>query len=199
MKEAHKAGIANVLVSNGCVTSEAASEVLELCDAANIDLKCFSKETYSKIMGGDLIAVITFIREAIEKGVHLELTTLLVPGLNDSKAELDKCKDFIAELEVGGKAVPWHISAFHTNYKWSGAATKAESLLTAVEQAKEKLKFVYPGNIACDNNTPCPSCGQTLIDRRNYRVDISKLSLREENGKQVFFCASCGQKAPVYA
>ena len=197
MKEARKAGIANVLVSNGCINSEAAEEILPLTDAANIDLKCFSEETYKKVLGGDLGAVTAFIRMAIEKGVHLELTTLIVTGLNDSKAELDKCGDFIVELEAGGKFVPWHLSAYHPDYKWQAPATSPNSIMAAVKAAKEKLSFVYAGNIAGDNDTLCLSCGKSIIGRRGYRIDTSGLALKNENGTVSCYCAFCGKKAPV--
>jgi pyruvate formate lyase activating enzyme len=197
MKEARKAGIANVLVSNGCINSEAAEEILPLTDAANIDLKCFSEETYKKVLGGDLCTVTAFIRMAAEKGVHLELTTLIVTGLNDSKAELDKCGDFIAELETGEIYVPWHLSAYHPDYKWQAPATSPHSIMAAVKAAKEKLAFVYAGNIAGDNDTLCPSCGKSIIGRRGYRVNTSGLSPRNENGIISYYCAFCGKKAPV--
>jgi len=197
MKEARKAGIANVLVSNGCINSEAAEEILPLTDAANIDLKCFSEETYKKVLGGDLGAVTAFIRLAVEKGIHLELTTLLVTGLNDSKAELDKCRDFIAELKTGNSHVPWHLSAYHPDYKWQVAATSPHSIMSAVKAAKEKLGFVYAGNIAGDNDTFCLSCGKSIIGRRGYRIDKSGLVMKNENGTVSYYCASCGKKAPV--
>ena len=198
MKEARKAGIANVLVSNGCINSEAAKEILSLCDAANIDLKCFSEETYSEVLGGNLKAVMGFIRTALEKNVHLELTTLVVPGLNDSRAELDKAAAFISELQTEERAVPWHLSAYHPDYKWKEAATDFDFLVSAAERAREKLEFVYTGNITQENNTHCPNCGKVLIRRRSYSVNCSALSLREENGRPAYFCASCGEKAPVF-
>jgi pyruvate formate lyase activating enzyme len=197
MKEARKAGIANVLVSNGCVNSGAAAEILPLTDAANIDLKCFSEETYKKVLGGDLNAVTAFIRMAVEKGVHLELTTLIVTGLNDSKAELEKCRDFITELETGESYVPWHLSAYHPDYKWQKPATSPQAIVSAVKAAKDKLSFVYAGNIAGDNDTFCPFCGKKIIGRRGYRIDTSGLSLKNENGINSYYCASCGKKAPV--
>jgi pyruvate formate lyase activating enzyme len=197
MKEARKAGIANVLVSNGCINSEAAEEILPFTDAANIDLKCFSEETYKKVLGGDLSAVTSFIRMAVENGVHLELTTLIVTGLNDSKAELDKCGDFIAALETGKSYVPWHLSAYHPDYKWKATATSPHSIMAAVKAAKEKLSFVYAGNIAGDNDTLCPSCGKSIIGRRGYRIDTSGLFLKNENGTISCYCSFCGKKAPV--
>jgi len=199
MKEARKAGVANVLVSNGCINSEAAAEILELTDAANIDLKCFSEETYVKILGGDLAAVTAFIRTALEKKVRLELTTLVVPGLNDSNYELDKCRDFIAELETGGSAVPWHLSAYHPNWKWNALPTDPDFLIAAARRAREKLLYVYTGDISPNegfNDTLCPACGKVLVGRRGYRVDTSGLSFNTANG--IYSCASCGQKAPVH-
>jgi pyruvate formate lyase activating enzyme len=203
MREARKAGIANVLVSNGCVNSEAAAEVLGLCDAANIDLKCFSSETYTEVLGGDLSTVTNFIRTALEKGVHVEITTLVVPGLNDSRDELDKCRDFIAELQTGESAVPWHLSACHPAFKWDGEATTPQSLIAAVKRAREKLTFVYAGNIASPsgetnfNDTFCPFCGKTLINRRGYQTDTSGLLLKTETERPAYFCALCGKSAPV--
>ena len=197
MKEARKAGVANVLVSNGCVNSDAAAAILDKCDAANIDLKCFSDKTYAEVLGGDLSAVTGFIRLAVEKKVHLELTTLVVPGLNDSRAELDKCRDFIAELQAGGRLVPWHLSAYHPDYKWNAPATSPHFLTAAAKRAREKIEHVYTGNTADPNDTLCPFCGKTLISRRGYRTDTSGLSLKEENGKPAYVCAFCGKVAPV--
>ena len=196
MKEARKAGVANVLVSNGCVNPEAAAEILDLCDAANIDLKCFSDKTYKDVLGGDLSAVLGFIRMALEKGVHTELTTLVVPGLNDSRPELDKCRDFIAELQTQD-AVAWHLSAYHPSYKWNAPATDSRFLIDAAKRAGEKLAYVYTGNIAGISDTFCPACGKCLVSRRGYRVDTAGLLLKEEQGKPVYLCASCGGKAPI--
>ena len=147
MNEAHKNNIANVLVTNGCINKEPAQQVLEITDAVNIDLKCFSKETYSKILGGDLDTVLEFIKIAVQKNVHVEVTTLLVPGLNDNAQELDKIIDFIAELESGKKPIPWHISAYHPDWKWNAPATSPELVYKTVKQAQDKLKYVYAGNV----------------------------------------------------
>jgi len=197
MKEVRKAGFANVLVTNGCINSEAAAEILELTDAANIDLKCFSEETYAKVLGGDLSTVLGFIKIATEKGVHTELTTLVVPGLNDSEEELNACVDFIADLENGGPTkmtIPWHLSAYHPDWKWNTPPTSPEFLARTAARAKERLSYVYTGNVAGEkNDTLCPYCGKILISRRGYRVDTSGLELREET----YFCASCGKKAPI--
>ena len=202
MKEARKIGLANVLVSNGCINSEAAAELLELCDAANIDLKCFSEETYLKLLGGDLSLVLDFIRAACERGVHIELTTLVVPGLNDSEKELAACVDFIVSLNKkttsGKSSIPWHLSAYHPNWKWKAPPTSPELLNETAVSARSQLSYVYTGNIRGEkNDTPCPYCGEILIKRRGFQTDISGLKLKEKNGKGFYFCSSCGEKAPI--
>jgi pyruvate formate lyase activating enzyme len=208
MRAARKAGIANVLVSNGCVNAEAAEEVLDLTDAANIDLKCFSPEVYEKVLGGELETVLSFIRRAVEKGVHLELTTLVVPGLNDGAdtspgEELEKCFDFAAGLLSGphGKGtIPYHLSAYHPDWKWKAPPTGAAELAAIAARAREKLAFVYTGNIAGErNDTRCPDCGAVLVSRRGYRVDTRGLTVAEGGSQRQYRCAACGSPAPIAA
>jgi pyruvate formate lyase activating enzyme len=144
MKNAREQGIANVLVTNGCISEKAVAEILPLTDAANIDLKSFSEETYAKILGGNLPAVLNFIRSAHDTGVHVEITTLVVPGFNDSDAELDQCAAFIAGVS---KDIPWHLSAYHPDYHWNAPPTDPARLIQAVERARKTLRYVYTGNI----------------------------------------------------
>jgi len=199
MALARKHGIANVLVTNGCINVDAASEVLALTDAANIDLKCFSAETYSKVLGGDLDSVLAFIRLALDKKVHVELTTLVVPGLNDSTEELDKCAAFIANLRAASlvdplretQAVPWHLSAYHPEYRWNAPATDAKFLLGIKKRVSKTLTFVYAGNIPGEENaTLCPHCGKPLVRRFGYKVETSGLAPPAE-GEGFFRCAHC--------
>ena len=204
MKEARKAGIANVLVTNGCINSEAAEEILDLTDAANIDLKCFSEETYTKVLGGDLSTVLNFIETASKKGVHMELTTLVVPDLNDSEEELDACANFIANLENSAEAVsgtskiPWHLSAYHPDWKWDAPPTAPDFLARAVARARKRLAYVYTGNVTGEkNDTQCPLCGKILISRRGYHTDTSGLFLKEENSRLTYCCTSCGKEVPI--
>ena len=146
MNEARKHGIANVIVTNGCVNAVAAEEILSLTDAANVDLKCFSPDIYAKILCENSAAeniletVLAFIRLAWEKGVHTEITTLVVPGLNDTDEELDACADFIAST---GKEIPWHLSAYRPEYRWNAPPADPEFILRAKKRAEEKLSFVY--------------------------------------------------------
>jgi pyruvate formate lyase activating enzyme len=196
MALARRHGIANVLVTNGCVNSEAAAEVLSLTDAANIDLKCFSAGTYAKTLGGDLDSLLAFIRLALEEKVHVELTTLVVPGLNDSIEELDACAAFIASLCAGPlgetPAVPWHLSAYRPEYRWNAPPTEPEFLLRIKQRTSKTLPFVYAGNIpAEENSTLCPSCGKPLVRRFGYRVEISGLKSPAQ-GEDFFRCAHCG-------
>ena len=209
MMEARKAGVANVLVTNGCVNPEVAEEILELTDAANIDLKCFSEETYSKVLGSGmanqpLAAVLNFIKTAVKNDVHIELTTLVVPGLNDSEKELDACADFIAGLYDNEKAItgkcpiPWHLSAYHPDWKWNAPATKPEHLTETASRARERLAYVYSGNVAGEeNDTFCHNCGKSIISRRGYRVDTSGISLKCKNEKPAYFCVFCGEQTPI--
>jgi pyruvate formate lyase activating enzyme len=214
MQFVHEQGAANVLVSNGCINLEGAEEILPLVDAANIDLKCFSEKTYREILGGNLETVLDFIRAARRYGVCLELTTLVVPGLNDSRAELDRCAEFIAALEAapagkegaagrpGERPVPWHLSAYHPSYRWDAPPTETAVLLRAAERGRKLLPYVYTGNIAGGkNDTACPYCDAVLVRRRGYRVE-SRLAAPRGNpaskGPQPCRCPSCGAETPVY-
>lgn len=200
MKLAREAGIANVLVSNGCVNGEPAADLLALTDAANIDLKAFSEETYSRVLGGDLSAVLSFIKAARAAGVHLEITTLLVPGLNDGAEELEKCAAFIAGLSPG---IPWHLSAYHPDYRWDVPPTDSAFLIGAARRARETLSYVYAGNIAGWTDAPelydtaCPACGMTLVRRRGSRINTEGLAVKETEGGQAYYCARCGEAAPI--
>jgi pyruvate formate lyase activating enzyme len=206
MELAHEEGAANVLVSNGCISLEGAEKILPLVDAANIDLKCFSKKTYREILGGDLETTLDFIRAARRHGAALELTTLVVPGLNDSDAELGECAEFIASLAGGpaGEGPPaWHLSAYHPSYRWDAPPTEAPALLRAAGRARKLLPYVYAGNIAGEeNDTSCPHCGAVLVRRRGYRVE-SRLgpaggSGGRPRGPRPCLCPSCGAETPVY-
>jgi pyruvate formate lyase activating enzyme len=225
MELAHEQGVANVLVSNGCINPEAAEKILPLVDAANIDLKCFSETTYRQVLGGDLETVLEFIRAARRHGVCLELTTLVVPGLNDGEAEIEGCAEFIAGLGPAGPGnaamtgpVPWHLSAYHPGYQWNAPPTDAGALLRLAGRARKLLPFVYTGNIPGEeNDTLCPRCGAVLVRRRGYRVeshvlpgeDPSAAGTAGENrgpkgpasamtGPRPCRCPSCGAETPVY-
>ena len=199
MTLAHRHGIANVLVTNGCINAAAAGEITALTDAANIDLKCFSHDSYAQILGGAssvnfFDTVLDFIKLAHAQNVHTEITTLIVPGFNDSIEELDTCIEFIANL-----GVPWHLSAYHPDYRWNAPPTDPDFLLRIKERANKKLRHVYVGNFSGEeNNTLCPHCTAMLVRRRGYRVDLAALCL-PLHGEGFYRCAQCGEKTPVMA
>lgn len=144
MEEARAAGLENVLVTNGCVLDEPAREVLALTDAANVDLKAWSARTYADVLGGDLDTVKAFIAAAAGLGVHVEVTTLVVPGLNDSDEELDGIAAFLSSLS---RSLPWHLSAYRPEYRWTAPPTPAATLEKAADRARDLLDHVYLGNL----------------------------------------------------
>ena len=139
-------GLKTVLVTNGCVNDGIAEQILPLTDALNIDLKCFRPETYSKRLGGELETVKRFIARAAER-CHVELTTLVVPGLNDSETEIRELTEWIASLPQG-EEIPLHLSRFFPRYHMTDRkATERQSVLRLASVAREKLRWVYPGNM----------------------------------------------------
>ena len=149
MTLARRHGIANVLVTNGCINSEAAAEILKLTDAANVDLKSFSAETYKKTLGyaseGDLLtSVLDFIKLASKMGIHLEITTLVVPGLNDLEEELKAAAQFIASVDT---EIPWHLTAYRPEYRWNAPPTEPGFLINTAKKMQKILRYVYTGNI----------------------------------------------------
>ena len=135
-----------VLVTNGCVREEIADEVLPYTDALNIDLKCFRAETYEKLLGGDLETVKRFIARAAER-CHVELTTLIVPGMNDSEEEIRALTAWVASLP-GGAEIPLHLTRFFPRHRMTDRrATGRESVLRLVSLARQRLRWVYPGNM----------------------------------------------------
>jgi len=192
MMLARRHGIANVLVTNGCVNYNAAVKFFKYADAVNVDLKSFSAETYKKCLGGDLQTVLAFIELANKMNVHIEITTLVVPDLNDSNKELSAIADYIASVN---KDIPWHLSAYHPDYRWNAPPTDPQILIHTANEARKKLPFVYPGNVAVDNDTLCTICGAVLIKRHGYKIDTSGLS----PDNRCFTCASCGKTQLIVA
>lgn len=135
-----------VLVTNGCVSGEIAEELLPLVDALNIDLKCFRAEIYEKLLGGDLETVKRFIAKAAGS-CHVELTTLVVPGMNDDEEEIRALTEWVASLP-GGEEIPLHLTRFFPRYRMTDRqATGRERVLRLVSLARERLRWVYPGNM----------------------------------------------------
>lgn len=150
-KLAHSRGLKNVIVSNGTAELSVLDEIGPYIDAMNIDLKCFDAETYSKVLGGSLKMTMEFISEAV-KISHVELTCLIVPGINDSVDMMREMTDWIASLKdangcVTGKDIPLHVSRFFPCFHMTDrSATPVSSVYELADIAREKLKYVYTGN-----------------------------------------------------
>jgi pyruvate formate lyase activating enzyme len=193
MAAARSRGIANVLVTNGCLNEEAAAKIIPLADAANIDLKCFSEYGYNKVLGGSLSAVKNFIKTAFGN-IHTEITTLIVPGFNDSEQEIDGCIDFIASVSTG---IPWHITAYHPAYKYNAAPAKAENIVSIKKRAKQKLSYCYTGNINDNSNdTYCAKCGSLLVARNGYDIKLRGL-VKNRKDNNTYYCNQCGAETDI--
>ncbi len=169
---ARERGIGNCFVSNGYMTEEAVATISPHLDAINVDLKAFRDETYRQVMHARLEPVLTCLRALVAAGVWVEVTTLIVPGMNDSAAELSDIAGFIAgEL---GEGVPWHVSRFHGDFQMASApSTPLATLELACSYGKEAgLKYVYCGNVPgeADERTHCPDCSVVVVDRSGFMM-----------------------------
>jgi len=185
---ARERSMGNCFVSNGYMTPLAVETVAPYLDAINVDLKAFRDETYRTIMKASLAGVLETLDALVAAGIWVEVTTLIVPGMNDSDAELGDIAGFIAGRL--GTHVPWHVSRFHGDYKMTQTPpTPIETLMRACRLAEEAgLKYVYCGNVTgqADERTYCPACGKVVIDRAGYSVGEISIS----HGA----CADCGEK-----
>jgi len=188
----HEKGVKTVAVTAGYIEPEARKDFFSKMDAANVDLKAFSKKFYKELCGADLEKVLdTLIYIKKETGVWLEVTTLLIPGENDSESELHEMSEwFVSNL---GSDVPWHFSAFHPSFKYlSAGPTTPSTLKRAREIALGKgVRYVYTGNVHDEegDSTFCHGCGTLLIKRDWYKI-------LEYNLKDKDKCPECGQRLP---
>ena len=177
MKEAKKRGLKNIFVTNGYMSGGCVQMISPLLDAANVDLKSSSDEFYKNICGGRVGPVMETIKLLWKAGVWVEVTTLLIPGRNDSNEDIQTVADFLAGIS---KDIPWHVSMFHPDYKLTDAPrTPAETLIKAMKIGKKAgLKFVYAGNILMEGceDTRCPKCGKTVVERSGFSVVKNELS-----------------------
>lgn len=157
-------GIAAVLVTNGYIQKAPWAKLLPFISAVNIDLKGFSEASYGRV-GGKLQPVLARIREALEAGVHVELTYLVVPGINDDRDEFSAMVDWIAERSV---SVPLHVSRYFPRHRWTRPPTSVELLKSLEEVAGKRLNYVYLGNTVEESSTRCPACGSVVLQRRGY-------------------------------
>lgn len=182
---AKELGLENIFVTNGYMTREALEAAVPVLGAANVDLKAFSDKYYQGQCGARLKPVLATIESMKASGIWLEVTTLIVPGLNDDEKELRDLARFLANL---GAEIPWHVSRFYPTYLLTDRGpTPVEKLQRAREIGLEAgLRYVYTGNVPGDSgeNTYCHSCRALLIKRLGY-------SIRFENLKGGS-CAKCG-------
>ncbi|PKN11434.1 MAG: AmmeMemoRadiSam system radical SAM enzyme [Deltaproteobacteria bacterium HGW-Deltaproteobacteria-4] len=183
---AHEAGLKNIFVTNGYITPEALATIAPWLDAANIDLKGFSENFYRDIVHARLSEVLDSIIEYRKQGIWIELTTLIIPGLNDDEKELQELASFIvANLGVD---TPWHVSQFYPTYK---LMDRPRTPLATLRRAREigraaGLRYVYEGNVPGEGgeNTWCPSCAALLIERYGFAIGTNRI----RNG----VCPGCG-------
>lgn len=172
-KLAAEKGIKNVLVTNGYETDEALEKLKPYVQALNIDLKSFNSEFYTTICKARLEKVLETIKSAKKMGFWVEITTLVIPGKNDSKEELQKIAEFIASVD---KNMPWHVTAFFPQYKMTDVKPTPHKTLEAAYNIGKKagLNYVYVGNISDDqrSNTYCHNCNSLLIKRQGYFVEV---------------------------
>jgi pyruvate formate lyase activating enzyme len=184
-KLAHKAGLKNVMVTNGFMTPEALEVISPYLDGANIDLKAFSEKFYNTLCAARLEPVLETIKGMKKRGIWIELTTLLIPGLNDDPGEIDQLISFVYDIDQN---IPWHVSRFYPQYKMDDVSpTDPSAIFNFLEKAKEKgLNYLYAGNVQSGNwgNTYCPQCSSTLIERSGYFTRVHGV----ESGK----CTTCG-------
>jgi len=176
-KLASKEGIKNVFVTNGYITPEALQEISPYLDAANIDLKSFSDDFYRKNCGARLKPVLDSIKLYKSLGIWTEITTLIIPSLNDSEEELRKIAEFIKN-EVG-EETPWHITQFYPTYKLIDLSRTPVTILRKAREIglETGLRYVYEGNVPGENgeNTYCHNCGKMLIRRFGYQIFENKI------------------------
>jgi pyruvate formate lyase activating enzyme len=179
-------GLKNVLVTNGSVNPEPLAELLPYVDAMNIDLKSMDPEFYRKICKSKLEPVLETIRKA-SKCCHVEITNLVIPTLNDSDQLIGELVDFVAEL---GRDTPLHFSAYFPCYRMTIEPTPVPTLRRAYDIAREKLDYVYMGNVRTDDAgaSCCPSCGHVVVERDGY--------ITRARGLDGDRCSNCGDVLP---
>jgi pyruvate formate lyase activating enzyme len=185
---AREAGLLNNFVTNGYMTAEALEDLRPVLDAANVDLKAFNDETYKRVCGARLEPVLDSIRRMKTFGIWVEVTTLVVPGLNDGGAELASIARFIASVDPD---IPWHVSRFHPDYEYTQAPATPVATLRAAAAAgrREGLRHIYVGNVPGESeDTACRVCGTVLIRRGGFAVLANVLADSR--------CPTCGTALP---
>lgn len=176
----------NVMVTNGFIEEKVLQDALPYIDAANIDLKAFTEESYRRL-GGRLEPVKNIIRLYHTYGIHIELTTLIVTKFNDNEEDFRKMVDWIAEISP---SIPYHLSRYYPHYKYNEPPTQMDIMDRYYNIASEKLNYVYRGNVMENGHTYCPQCGNVLVNRMGYTTRVTGF---DQKAKQPV-CNNCGRK-----
>ncbi len=191
-KIAHERGLKNVLVTNGFVQAEPLRDLLPYIDAMNVDVKGFTNDFYRSVCSARLAPVLRTVEIAHGEGCHVEITTLLIPDLNDGPEEIGNLVEWLAGVSPD---IPLHFSRYFPNYKMTRPATPLESLKRARDIARQRLHFVYVGNAweIDASETTCPSCGNVLVRRDGYDAEFTGGATGPEGVK----CQSCGSAVNI--
>ncbi|MBI2441230.1 MAG: AmmeMemoRadiSam system radical SAM enzyme [Lentisphaerae bacterium] len=186
---ARREGLLNVLVTNGYIEEKPGAELLPLIDALNIDIKSMEETFYKEQCRGTLAPVLRFARQAHAAGCHVEITNLLIPGLNDSVEQVGQVSTWMAANL--NRETPLHLSAYHPEYKMDLPPTPTAVLQSAWKRCQQDLSYVYLGNVltGAGQDTLCPQCGQALIVRQGYHTRIAGIANHA--------CDKCGRAADV--
>ena len=181
-------GLSMVAVTNGYINPESLNELLDYIDAMNIDLKAMDDEVYRKLIGGRLEPVLNTVRTSAKR-ILIEVTNLLIPGVNDSDDQIKRLVDFIADVDP---KIPVHFSRYFPAWEFNAPPTPVKTLLRAREIASEKLDYVYLGNVYIPDaeDTFCPYCGNKLVSRSGFYAKTVGIT---EDGK----CSKCGKDVDI--
>jgi pyruvate formate lyase activating enzyme len=179
-------GLSRAMITNGYINQGPLADLLPIIDAFNVDLKAFNNNFYRKYTGSTLKPVLNSISKIAGHGNHLEITMLIIEGLNDDLAEFEEAVKWISSNT--GRETPLHISRYFPRYRMSVQMTLEETLLNLWEIASEHLDFVYLGNThrSIGQNTHCPSCGSLVTVRKGYDTTHLKTGQKGE-------CSECGK------
>ena len=182
---ARSKGLKNVMITNGYTSPEGLNMLMPVMDGANVDLKAGSDGFYRQQCGARLQPVLDTITAMRRGGLWVEVTTLLIPGLNTDTAQLDRVISFLHDLDP---EIPWHVSRYYPQYRMEIPPTEAREVHSALERAREAgLCHLYAGNLPDEQwtDTRCPGCGAVLVTRRGYSTRVMGM----DGGK----CAACGR------
>lgn len=184
---ARQAGLKTVLVTNGTISQEPLRELMPHIDAMNIDLKSMDEGFYRKVCRGNLKTVLQTI-ELSHRACHIELTNLVIPGLNDSPKDMESLVNWVSQIDP---LIPLHLSRYFPRYHLETPPTPEKTLKDFYDLARARLKYVYVGNIQIPgtDDTYCPGCGHCLIKRSGYWVSLE--------GLQGLDCGNCGRPADI--